>query len=140
MTVYLPMLQVEEEATYSYQIGVQFKSGAQMNSQRIETTVLPKIETTRLMVNYPNPFNPETWFPYELDNEAEVVIEIHNSNGMLVRRLKLGRQGRGRYQRKGKAAYWDGRTELGEPAASGVYFYTMIAGEFADSRKMVILK
>ena len=92
------------------------------------------------MVNYPNPFNPETWFPYELDNEAEVVIEIHNLNGMLVRRLELGPQGRGRYQSKNKAAYWNGRTELGESASSGIYFYTLIAGEFSDTRKMVIIK
>ena len=132
--------QVEEEETYRYQIGVQFKSGALLHSRLTETTVLPKIYATRLMANYPNPFNPETWFPYELDHETDVVIEIHNSNGMLVRRLTFGRQRRGRYQRKNQAAYWDGRTESGELVASGIYFYTLIAGGFSDTRKMVILK
>ena len=132
--------QVEEEATYRYQVGVRFKSGAMADSSLLETTVLPTIQFTRLMANYPNPFNPETWFPYELENEANVSIGIHNSSGRLIRRLQLGIQGRGRYQSKNKAAYWNGRTEQGEMAASGVYFYTLIAGEFTDTRKMVILK
>ncbi|MBP97402.1 hypothetical protein CMK18_15740 [Candidatus Poribacteria bacterium] len=132
--------QVEEEVTYDYWIKVAFKSGSKLKSETIKTTVLAKIEATRLMPNYPNPFNPETWFPYELDEDTAVTFEIHNSNGMMIRRLEIGMKGRGRYQDKNKAAYWDGRTELGEPVASGVYFYTMIAGEFIDSQKMVILK
>ena len=132
--------QVEEEVTYDYWIRVAFKSGSKLKSETIKTTVLAKIEATRLMPNYPNPFNPETWFPYELDEDTVVTFEIHNSNGMMVRRLEIGMKGRGRYQDKNKAAYWDGRTELGEPVASGVYFYTMIAGEFIGSQKMVILK
>ena len=73
--------QVEEEATYRYQVGVRFKSGAMADSGLLETTVLPTIQFTRLMANYPNPFNPETWFPYELENEANVSIGIHNSSG-----------------------------------------------------------
>lgn len=89
--------------------------------------MLPIIKATRLMQSYPNPFNPETWIPYDLEKEAAVVIEIYNINGQSVRRLDLGIQSRGRYASREKAAYWDGRTQFGERASSGAYFYMMAA-------------
>ncbi|MBC8456491.1 MAG: T9SS type A sorting domain-containing protein, partial [Deltaproteobacteria bacterium] len=78
--------------------------------------------------------------PYELEKESPVSIEIYNATGQLVRTLELGRQLRGRYISKSKAVYWDGRSEFGERAASGVYFYVLKAGDFVSVRKMVILK
>ncbi|MBM3239117.1 T9SS type A sorting domain-containing protein [Candidatus Poribacteria bacterium] len=131
---------VEEEATYTYQLTVRFKSGAELNSERFTVTVLPFIEKTVLLPCYPNPFNPDVWIPYELAREASVSIEIYNVAGQLVRTLALSMQPRGRYIQKGKAAYWDGRTEFGERAASGLYFYVLKAGNFTATRKMVILK
>ena len=95
---------------------------------------------TVLLANYPNPFNPETWIPYELAEAAEVQVSIHAADGKLVRALALGQMPAGVYQGKDRAAYWDGRNAQGEPVASGVYFYTLTAGEFSATRKMVIRK
>ena len=101
--------------------------------------VLTPKETT-LLANYPNPFNPETWIPYQLAKPADVTLSIYAVNGTLVRRLALGHQRAGRYQSRSRAAYWDGRNELGEPVASGVYFYTLTVGDFTATRKMLIMK
>ena len=95
---------------------------------------------TVLLANYPNPFNPETWIPYQLSEAAEVTVTIHASDGKLVRTLELGQVSAGTYQSRSRAAYWDGRNAAGEPVASGVYFYTLTAGDFKATRKMVIRK
>ena len=95
---------------------------------------------TVLLANYPNPFNPETWIPYQLSEAAEVTVTIHASDGKRVHLLELGQLPAGIYQTKGRAAYWDGRNALNEPVASGVYFYTLTAGDFSATRKMVIRK
>ena len=93
-----------------------------------------------LLANFPNPFNPETWIPYQLDKPAEVTISIYAVDGQVVRRLALGHQPAGMYQNRSRAAYWDGRNEFGESVASGIYFYTLTAGEFNATRKMLITK
>lgn len=92
-----------------------------------------------LYQNYPNPFNPETWIPYQLAKEADVKIKIYNSSGKLIRVIDQGHRPAGFYLAK-EAAYWDGRTSVGEKAASGVYFYQMDAGEFTRTRKMLLVK
>lgn len=94
-----------------------------------------------LAQNYPNPFNPETWIPYQLaENSEEVMIEIRNLNGQIIRTLNLGYQSAGFYCSKNRAAYWDGCNETGEDTASGVYFYTIKAATFSQTKKMVILR
>ena len=95
---------------------------------------------TALLPNYPNPFNPETWIPYQLSTPADVTLRIYAVDGRLIRRLDLGHLPVGRYQNRSRAAYWDGRNEIGEPVASGVYFYTLTAGEFTATRKLLISK
>ena len=95
---------------------------------------------TRLLANYPNPFNPETWIPYQLATDGDVTLTIYDVRGVVVRRLVLGHQPAGFYRSRGRAAYWDGRNELGEKVASGVYFYTLSAGDFTSTRKMLITK
>ena len=100
--------------------------------------LIPK--KTVLLANYPNPFNPETWLPYQLANDAEVMIRIYSSTGQLVRHLNLGFQQAGYYVGKARAAYWDGRNDLGEKLASGIYFYQLSTGESSAIRKMVIRK
>ena len=95
---------------------------------------------TLLHPNYPNPFNPETWIPYQLAKPADITLTIYALNGQVVRRLILGYQVAGIYQNRSRAAYWDGRNELGEKVASGVYFYTLSAGDFTATRKMLIMK
>ena len=97
-------------------------------------------ETTVLLPNYPNPFNPETWIPYRLAEAAEVTLTIYSLNGNQVRTLALGHQPAGFYESRSRAAYWDGRNAIGERVASGVYFYTLTAGDFAATGKMLILK
>ena len=100
----------------------------------------PPPKKTVLLANYPNPFNPETWIPYQLSEAAEVLVTIHSSDGKLVRTLELGQMPAGAYSDKERAAYWDGQNAQGEPVASGVYFYTLTAGDFSATRKMVIRK
>ena len=97
-------------------------------------------EETNLLPNYPNPFNPETWIPYQLSNPADVTVRIYSINGSLVRHLPLGYQGAGMYRGRSRAAYWDGKNAVGEPVASGIYFYTLSAGDFVATRKMLIRK
>ena len=102
-------------------------------------TLTPK--KTGLLPNYPNPFNPETWIPYQLSKPADVTVTIYSVNGTLVRTLSLGYQPAGVYQNRSRAAHWDGKNEVGEPVASGIYFYTLkVSGEFTATRKMLIWK
>ena len=95
---------------------------------------------TALLHNYPNPFNPETWIPYQLADAADVTLTIYDTHGALVRQLDLGYQQAGYYTNRTRAAYWDGRNRLGEAVGSGVYFYHLHAGDYSAIHKMVILK
>ena len=97
-------------------------------------------EATALLPNYPNPFNPETWIPYHLATDAEVTLTIYDVRGSVVRELTLGHQSAGVYESRGRAAYWDGKNQLGEKVASGLYFYTLTAGDFNATRKLLIAK
>ena len=106
--------------------------------ERLLAALVPK--ETALLHNYPNPFNPETWIPYHLAEPAHVVLTLYSVDGKAVRRLDLGHQAAGYYQSKSRAAYWDGRNAVGERVASGLYFYTLTAGDFAATRKMLIMK
>lgn len=100
-----------------------------------------KIKQIKLLQNYPNPSNTETWIPYQLAKDADVIIHIYSVSGQLVRTLDLGNQPSGIYVTKDKAAFWDGKTESGNPVASGVYFYTLEAsGKKIGAHKMIMLK
>ena len=89
--------------------------------QQLLATARP--EKTQLFANYPNPFNPETWIPYELATDTHVKITIYNTQGVVIRTLQFGHQSAGYYTDRDRAAYWDGRNALGEQVASGLYFY-----------------
>ena len=105
---------------------------------------------TKLLANYPNPFNPETWIPYRLAEDAFVTLTIYDGRGQVVRTLNVGHRIAAVYENQSKAIYWDGKNGLGEQVASGVYFYTLTAGrsgfsvphrsDFSATRKMMILK
>ena len=114
-----------------------FKQGIE-NLENLLASLIP--EETALLANYPNPFNPETWIPYQLAESAEVTLTIYDMNGQIVRRLAVEHQTAGMYQNRSRAAYWDGRNQLGEPVASGLYFYTLTADEFSATRRMMIVK
>ena len=95
---------------------------------------------TELLANYPNPFNPETWIPYRLAEDAFVTLTIYNGTGQVVRTLDIGHRIAAFYESRSKAIYWDGRNNLGETVASGVYFYHLSAGDYSATRRMMILK
>ena len=95
---------------------------------------------TALLPNYPNPFNPETWIPYRLAEDAFVTLTIYDTTGQVVRSIDVGYKPAAVYESRAKAIYWNGRNEFGERAASGVYFYHLSAGDFSATRKMLILK
>ena len=126
-----------ERAQVEYDGSVAFQHGIE-NLQRLLALLIPK--QTALLHNYPNPFNPETWIPYQLVEPAEVTLHIYDISGKLVRTLALGQMSAGIYHSRSRAAYWDGKNDVGEPVASGIYFYTLTADDFSATRKMLIRK
>ena len=123
--------QIENDGSIVFRQGI-------ANLEQLLALFIP--EETALLHNYPNPFNPETWIPYQLAEPADITIHIYAASGVLVRTLALGHQAAGIYQYRSRAAYWDGKNEVGESVASGIYFYTLTAGDFAATRKMLIMK
>ena len=107
-------------------------------SIRLDSIGQPKL--TQLLQNFPNPFNPETWIPYQLEKAADVTLQIYDTSGGIVRTLDLGFKQQGFYMTRSTAAYWDGRNNIGEQVASGVYFYSLNTPDFSGTRKMLILK
>ena len=128
---WIEQAQVEDDGSIAFQQGI-------AKLQELLLSLIPK--ETVLLPNYPNPFNPETWIPYQLSEPAEVTMRIYSVKGILVRTLALGQTPAGIYQNRSRAAYWDGRNNVGESVASGLYFYTLTAGDFTATRKMLIRK
>ena len=128
---WIAQARLEDDGSHPFKQGIKFL-------ENLLASLIPK--ETALLRNYPNPFNPETWIPYQLAESANVTLMIYDMNGRLIRRLALGYQAAGMYRSRSRAAYWDGQNQLGEPVASGLYFYTLTAGEFSATRRMLILK
>ncbi len=122
--------------------GLQFRDAVvNKGIERLEQLLAVLIPSeTRLLVNYPNPFNPETWIPYQLASDADVGITIYDVRGNVVRKLVLGHRSAGTYFDRDRAAYWDGMNDLGESVASGVYFYVLSANDFRATRRMLLKK
>jgi hypothetical protein len=93
-----------------------------------------------LLQNFPNPFNPETWIPYQLKENSDVTLRIYNEFGKMIREFSLGYIPAGIYATPDKAIYWNGKNESGEKVASGIYFYTIQAGKFVSTKKMIVNK
>ena len=123
--------QLEDDGSIAFRQGIE-------NLQNLLASLIP--DETALHRNYPNPFNPETWIPYQLAEPAEVTLIIYDMNGQMVRRLAVGHRAAGMYRSRSRAVYWDGRNQLGESVASGLYFYTLTADDFTETRRMLILK
>ena len=98
------------------------------------------VQETKLLPNYPNPFNPETWIPYQLSESADVTVQIYDIRGHLIRTIDVGHKPMGYYLTREKAVYWDGRNKDGERISSGVYFYTLSTDTYTQTRRMVIVK
>ncbi len=97
-------------------------------------------ECSALLQNFPNPFNPDTWIPYQLREGGEVTIQIFGIQGGLVREFSLGYKPAGSYVSQDRAVHWNGRNENGEKVASGIYFYSLRGGEFLAVRKLTVLQ
>ena len=139
-TTLLTTQQVQEwliDARLTGETSPAYQRGVLMLEQLLKL-LTPK--TTALLPNYPNPFNPETWIPYQLAQPEYVTVTIYEVDGSKVRTLKLGHQPVGLYQNRNRAAHWDGRNSIGEKVASGMYFYTLKAGDFTATRKMLIME
>jgi len=127
-------------AAYIYTIKDDLDLSFPVEPSGLKPITLGQVKHTALYQNFPNPFNPETWLPYRLADEAGVTFRIYNVQGHLVRQLPLGVQQAGTYLDKQTAAYWDGRDLFGAAVSSGLYVYTLEAGSFQETRRMVILK
>ena len=130
---------INADSTLTFTVGAGAIAGYNGPALTAQVVVTANRENA-LLANFPNPFNPETWIPYQLAKPTEVTITIYAVNGQIVRTLALGHQPAGIYRTRSRAAYWDGRNAFGEPVASGVYFYTLTAGDFTATRKMLIRK
>ena len=130
--------------TYYYYIEDVDFSGKTNRSHIIEVTVGKQTVIipikSALLQNFPNPFNPETWIPYQLAQNASVTVRIYNLKGQSIRTIELGQKAAGTYLTKDRAVYWDGQDNVGEKVASGIYFYMLQAGEFMSTRRMVIIE
>ena len=131
LAMQIDILRAESDGSMKYEHAIAFFQGLLASIRPPET---------QLFANYPNPFNPETWIPYQLAKASDVKVTIYDGRGVVVRQLVLGHQASGFYTGRDRAAYWDGRNALSEPVASGVYFYTLTAGEFTATRKLLIRK
>ena len=127
-------------AAYIYKTTEDLNVPFAVNPTSLRLTTLGEVKSTMLHQNFPNPFNPETWLPYQLASAAKVSFRIYNVQGGLVREFDLGVQQPGNYLDKQSAAYWDGRNQFGEIVPSGLYVYDFQAGSFQASRKMAIVK
>jgi len=123
---------------FTYQITPNELGSSLLKVQLRMGEIIP--ERTVLLQNFPNPFNPETWIPYNLKNATSVSIRIYSSSGQLIRTLDLGQMAAGVYASRARAAYWDGKNEAGEKVSSGIYFYSITAGDFTATKKMVVTK
>ena len=131
LTMQIDILRAESDGSMKYEHAIAF-------FQSLLASIRPT--ETRLLANYPNPFNPETWIPYQLATDSTVRITIYDARGSVVRVLTLGHQSTGYYTSRSRAAYWDGRNALGERVASGFYFYQLQADDRSQMRKLLILK
>ena len=109
-------------------------------ADELRLIMLGEVKRTALLQNFPNPFNPETWIPYQLAKSVDVSIGIYDVQGHRIRRIELGAQSAGSYLTEETAAYWDGKDQYGTSVSSGVYFYTLEVDAFSKTRRMVIRK
>ncbi len=128
---WIKQAQIKNDGSTLFQDGI-------VNLQKLLDTLIPV--KTKLLNNYPNPFNPETWIPYQLSEPGEVSLRIYSADGKIVRNFMMGYQNIGIYKNRSRAIYWNGKNNFGEPVASGLYFYTLTAGDFTATKKMLITK
>ena len=127
-------------AVYVYDTKEDFLTPRPVEPISLRATTLGDVKRTALLQNFPNPFNPETWIPYQLAESVDVGIGIYDVQGHRIRQIELGARSAGSYLTKETAAYWDGRNDDGELIPSGIYFYQLRAGDYTEVRRLVIFK
>jgi hypothetical protein len=135
----------DERAVYNVAEAISYEADGSMGTIREPLVLSTKgiaFEVTgnvparfSLSQNYPNPFNPMTTIEYSLPEQSQVTLEVFNVLGQRVKTLADIVQPAGRHR-----IVWDGKDAQGKDVASGIYFYRLEAGEFTDSKRMVILK
>ena len=112
---------------------IKFTTGATYAVSSGESGITP--ESYALHQNFPNPFNMQTMIQYELPEPGIVTLDVYNVLGQRIATLAHGRQEAGSH-----SVPWNGKTDSGLDAASGIYFYRLQAGAFAQTQKMILLK
>jgi hypothetical protein len=120
---------------YQYQLVVTTPRGSEFRSSIVTATATAVVFTNALAQNAPNPFNPSTSIAYSVGARADVVLEIYDVAGALVRRIEEGVRDAGEY-----AVEWDGRDDAGNVVGTGVYFYRLDGINGVAPKKMVLLK
>jgi hypothetical protein len=115
-------------------------SGRALVSRDFHIPMMRVPTATAALPNFPNPFNPETWIPFDLSDSASVTVDIYSPTGQVIRTIDLGRLPAGPYRDRSRAAHWDGRNATGEQVGSGMYFYRLRADDFSSVQRMLILK
>jgi len=105
------------------------------NSPFAQVTPVARALNSSLVQNYPNPFNPQTTIAFSLSARGRISLAIYDVSGRIVRTLANETRAAGAYE-----LTWDGRDDRGQAVASGVYFYRLVAPEFTQTKKMVLLK
>lgn len=93
------------------------------------------IENFVLSGNFPNPFNPSTTIDFQIPKDSRVTITVFNSNGQLIRTLADGNLQAGAHR-----VQWDGLDDQGNHVAAGIYLCRMKAGDFMDTKRMIMVK
>jgi hypothetical protein len=115
------------------QFAIKFTTGPTYAVPEKESQVVPSSYV--LYQNYPNPFNSQTVIKYRISQPGMVTLDVYNVLGQRIDRLVDRRQVAGDY-----TIAWDGKTDTGVDAASGIYFYRLHTGDFTKTRKMVLIK
>ncbi|MGD9900325.1 MAG: FlgD immunoglobulin-like domain containing protein [Calditrichaceae bacterium] len=128
---------IMENTNYWYMLEDISYSGARTSHKPVYILSVSREAVTgsfRLLQNYPNPFNPVTTIPFRLYSPGKIVIDIFNVKGQKIRRLTEKQFTVGDYE-----ISWDGRTDAGNPAGSGIYYVRMLNGVFQQTRKMILI-
>jgi len=125
------MKMTQEQKNRAYNGSVELRhAGYEIVAEYLDSVIdgieLVKVSKSQLLANYPNPFNPETWIPYQIAEKGNVSVGIYTPDGRRVRQMELGERDAGSYVTRDMAAYWNGRNEEGVPVASGVYYLQLI--------------
>jgi hypothetical protein len=130
------VIDFNSQQTNLHRIGTDFDECEDYNGQQLNiSNAINNPEQFRLNQNYPNPFNPITTLRYDLPEDALVNITIYDMMGRIVSNLVSSQQNAGY-----KSIQWNATNNAGQPVSAGLYLYTIEAGKFRQTKKMVLLK